>query len=264
MTVNHAKSLDRLVARVDEDRWLSSRYAPAPQRSALVALYGLNFELARIRLVVSEPTLGAIRFQWWREAIGEMDDPVRAGRHPVTAGLAPVLASGAVPAAGLLELVDGHQNAFETGDRAREPEGPLAVMAARLLAAGDLEGAGRIAAVAADFAAARRGDPAGQGGASAGVRAGHAEGHSAGPGEGLGEGLGEGPGDLDAQAEGAGRVDGERLRVPAPLRPALAHMALRHTYRRAAGRKDAGQARDGPSALRKRLIVLGAVLTGRI
>lgn len=209
------RDLDRLVARVDEDRWLSSRYAPPGQRAQLVALYGLNYELARIRLAVSEPTLGAIRFQWWREALEGLGEGAGAGRHAVTAALAPVVEAGGVPVTGLQGLVDGHQDAFEASDRGLEPEGALAELAARLL---DREAAaaaaGWIVPAAEAFAAARRG----------------------------------GAGEQRDGAMAAGRV-------PAVLRPALAHIALRRAYAAAGA---------GPSPLAKRLVVLRAVLSGRI
>ena len=67
-------AIDKRVRKVDEDRWISSRYAPSAQRRALTALYALAYELARVRLAVSEETLGLIRFQWWREALTELEE----------------------------------------------------------------------------------------------------------------------------------------------------------------------------------------------
>ena len=72
------EEIDKRVRRVDEDRWISSRFAPAAERRALVALYALAYELVRVREAVSEETLGLIRFQWWREAIQEIE----AGKPP--------------------------------------------------------------------------------------------------------------------------------------------------------------------------------------
>lgn len=61
--------LDALVRRIDEDRWLASRFANAGQRVRLMALYALNHEIARIAEGVREPALGDIRFAWWRDAL---------------------------------------------------------------------------------------------------------------------------------------------------------------------------------------------------
>ena len=77
-----------LVKQRDEDRWLASQYANENDCRRLLALYALQCELRRIPSAVSEPALGEIRLQWWREAFDEMrgDKPVRA--HPVVEELA--------------------------------------------------------------------------------------------------------------------------------------------------------------------------------
>lgn len=82
------ESLDHLVRRVDEDRWLASRFAPADVRADLIALYAFNYELARTAEVVSQPTLGDIRLAWWREAIAEIYEGRTPRSHPVVAALA--------------------------------------------------------------------------------------------------------------------------------------------------------------------------------
>jgi 15-cis-phytoene synthase len=64
--------LDRLVRRVDEDRWLALRFAPEEVRARLIALYAVNYEIARTAEIVSEPALGDIRLEWWRSALEQM------------------------------------------------------------------------------------------------------------------------------------------------------------------------------------------------
>jgi len=59
------------VRRYDNDRYLTALHAPASRRDALFALYAFNVEVAKTREAVSEPMIGQIRLQWWREAIGE-------------------------------------------------------------------------------------------------------------------------------------------------------------------------------------------------
>ncbi len=84
------------VRRLDHDRYLTTLFAPAEARARLIALYAFNTEVARVGEVVSEPIIGQMRLQWWREAIAE----AAAGRprkHPVVAGLVDVLAAGAAP-----------------------------------------------------------------------------------------------------------------------------------------------------------------------
>jgi phytoene synthase len=60
-----------LVRRVDEDRWLASRFAPPAARAKLIAIYALDYELSRIRSLVREPAAGALRLAWWRDAIAD-------------------------------------------------------------------------------------------------------------------------------------------------------------------------------------------------
>jgi len=73
----------RLIAReADPDRSLSALFAAAEARSDLFALYAFNAELARVTELVSEPGLGAIRLQWWREAIERAASGETIG-HPV-------------------------------------------------------------------------------------------------------------------------------------------------------------------------------------
>jgi phytoene synthase len=76
-----------LVRRHDRDRFQTVLFAPAAHREALFALYAFNYEIARVRERVSEPTLGRIRLEWWREAIAAAyeDGPVR--RHLVVEAL---------------------------------------------------------------------------------------------------------------------------------------------------------------------------------
>ncbi len=70
----------------DRERFLCSLFAHEPARSDLWALLAFNDEIARTRETVSEPTLGEIRLQWWRDAI----DAAYAGNarpHPVLRAL---------------------------------------------------------------------------------------------------------------------------------------------------------------------------------
>ena len=60
----------RTIARDgDLDRYVSALFAPGACREHLFALYAFNVELARIGDQVSEPQLGEIRLQWWRDAL---------------------------------------------------------------------------------------------------------------------------------------------------------------------------------------------------
>ena len=147
--------IDKRVRRVDEDRWISSRFAAAPERRALIALYALAYELVRVREAVSEETLGLIRFEWWREAIAEIEAGKAPRGHDVCLALAEETAAARLKPGALQKLVDGYQAAFLDGDRAKEPEGWLALMAANVMTPVH-NWAGEIQEVAPAYAATRR------------------------------------------------------------------------------------------------------------
>lgn len=95
------EAMAALVRRHDPDRFLTTLFAPAAQRDALLVLYAFNHELARAREVVSEPPLALIRLHWWREVVeGEQR------RHEVASPLSEAIAAGALHAADLLALID--------------------------------------------------------------------------------------------------------------------------------------------------------------
>lgn len=90
-------ALDSLVRRVDEDRWLASRFALARVRARLVAIYAVYYEIARVAETVSEPGLGHIRLTWWREALGEIGAGGAPRAHPALAAYAETMAGVALP-----------------------------------------------------------------------------------------------------------------------------------------------------------------------
>ncbi|MEE2692910.1 MAG: squalene/phytoene synthase family protein [Pseudomonadota bacterium] len=125
----------------DEDRWLTTQFAPEAACARLSALFAFYREIERIPHAVTEPPLGEIRLQWWREAIDEIVKDKTPRAHPVVSAMA---ASGLCEP-GAIELLSGMIDA-----RARllydEPfaslddltrwfdatEGALAVVAARV------------------------------------------------------------------------------------------------------------------------------------
>jgi NADH dehydrogenase [ubiquinone] 1 alpha subcomplex assembly factor 6 len=71
----------------DSDRYVAALFAPASRRGDLLALYAFNLELARSRETVSQPVLGRIRLQWWRDVVAESYAGT-ARRHQVAQPLA--------------------------------------------------------------------------------------------------------------------------------------------------------------------------------
>ena len=89
----------------DRDRWLACLFAPVALRPHLDALYAFNLEIARVREIVSDPRLGEMRFQWWRDAIEgvAMGD---AQAHPVAAALGDTIRRFQLPTKALIDLID--------------------------------------------------------------------------------------------------------------------------------------------------------------
>jgi NADH dehydrogenase [ubiquinone] 1 alpha subcomplex assembly factor 6 len=95
-----------LVRRHDRDRFQTALFASARRREALFALYAFNYEIARVRETVSEPVLGQIRLQWWRENIAAAFEggPVRP--HIVVEALTDVIRACALTRAHFDRMVD--------------------------------------------------------------------------------------------------------------------------------------------------------------
>ncbi len=81
-----------MVRAGDEDRWLASRFAPKVTRERLIALYAFNLEIASIAQKVTEPRLGELRLQWWRDATEAIFNGGTVPDHPVALGLAKLVA----------------------------------------------------------------------------------------------------------------------------------------------------------------------------
>ncbi len=100
----------RQVQTGDRERFLLTMVLPAEARPALLAILAFHLEIARTREVVSEPLLGRIRLQWWREAL----DDLRAGtirKHEVIEALAEVQEK--LDFGPLLALIDARETDLE-------------------------------------------------------------------------------------------------------------------------------------------------------
>ena len=135
--------------RDDPDRYLTAMLAAPPHRDHLFALYAFNVEIAKIREVVSEPMLGEIRLQWWRDVIEEIyGGTVR--RHAVAQALDATVKARQLSRGHFDALIDAR--AFDLTDEppattaalveyADGTSGRLAVLALQALNARDKEAA---------------------------------------------------------------------------------------------------------------------------
>ncbi len=94
-----------LIRQHDPDRFLLSVLMPAEYHKALWALFAFNYEVAKTREVVSETTIGLIRLQWWREAIGEIYDGLPIRKHEILDDLAEAIKRYDLPREAFEELI---------------------------------------------------------------------------------------------------------------------------------------------------------------
>lgn len=97
-----------LVARHDRERYLPGLFVPAGRRWAWFALLAANHEIAKTAEVVSEPTIGQIRLQWWRESLDGIE--ARTPRHhEVVTPLAEAVGRGWLDLAALRAVIDARK-----------------------------------------------------------------------------------------------------------------------------------------------------------
>lgn len=97
-----------IARRHDRERYLACLFAPAGRRDALLAVLAANHEIAKTAEVVSEPDIGRIRLQWWRETL----DGIDAGRpraHEVAVPLAAAVARHGLRLERLRAVIDARE-----------------------------------------------------------------------------------------------------------------------------------------------------------
>jgi NADH dehydrogenase [ubiquinone] 1 alpha subcomplex assembly factor 6 len=100
------------IRRYDRDRTLTVLAAPRQAAADLAVLYAFNLEIALVRDSVTEPMLGRIRLQWWREALAELFEG-RPRRHAVLESLAALHARRPLSRAHFDRLIDARETEFD-------------------------------------------------------------------------------------------------------------------------------------------------------
>src|ERR1700716_562271 len=98
-----------LVRRHDRDRFQTVLFAPAARREALFALYAFNYEIARVRESVTQPILGQIRLQWWRDNIAAAFEGGPVRQHVVAAPLTGAIRELALTRADFDRLIEARE-----------------------------------------------------------------------------------------------------------------------------------------------------------
>ncbi len=99
-----------LVRRHDRDRFQTVLFAPATHREALFALYAFNYEIARVRERVTEPTLGRMRLEWWRETVAAAYEGGPVRRHIVVEALTAAIHEHALAREHFERLIDARDD----------------------------------------------------------------------------------------------------------------------------------------------------------
>ena len=90
-------------ARAGEpERYLAALLAPAQAREALLAIAAFAAELRRIPAAVSDPMIGEIRLQWWRDALAT----ATASGHPVADAVVAAIDRHRLPPALFLAAIE--------------------------------------------------------------------------------------------------------------------------------------------------------------
>jgi 15-cis-phytoene synthase len=96
----------RVAARAFEmDRYLAALLAPAAAREDLLALAAFAGEIGRIPLFVTEPMMGRIRLQWWREVLESRGD----GGNPIASAVIAAVNRHNLEVDQLVRFIDAHE-----------------------------------------------------------------------------------------------------------------------------------------------------------
>ncbi|MBV8890138.1 MAG: squalene/phytoene synthase family protein [Alphaproteobacteria bacterium] len=142
LATHRVASLAALLRDRDPGRYRTALFAPPPRREGLFALYAFNDEIARVRERVSEPMLGQIRLQWWREVIDAAYRGARPRAHAVVAPLTAAIREFAPSRAYFETLIDARERDLDDAapatlaaleDYAEASSSPLVCLALEVL-----------------------------------------------------------------------------------------------------------------------------------
>ena len=128
--------------KADPDRYRAALMADAQGRQDLLILYAFHYELSKVPDVTTEPMLGQIRYEWWREAIDEIYTGREVRRHEISTPLAELLKRTDVPRFWVDRLIDGRardldpqpfKDIEDARSYARQTSGQLLQIAVKIL-----------------------------------------------------------------------------------------------------------------------------------
>lgn len=108
--------------RTEPDRYLAALLAPQAVSSDLIALAAFVGDIARIVHAVSDPMMGELRLQWWRDALVNLRRGTATG-SPIADTVGAVMRSCALPEALFMSIIDARSRDLD----AQEPLSDTAV-----------------------------------------------------------------------------------------------------------------------------------------
>ena len=109
MTYQLHEQVHSRVKKADPDRVRAAYFAEEKARQRLMLLYAFHLELAKVPELVSEPMIGQIRYQWWREAIAEIYETDSVRKHEITTPLRQLFMEYEIPRFWVDQLIDGRE-----------------------------------------------------------------------------------------------------------------------------------------------------------
>ncbi|MCB1510637.1 MAG: squalene/phytoene synthase family protein [Hyphomicrobiaceae bacterium] len=107
-----AEDIRQRARQTNYDWYLAALLAPRAARADLLVLAAFSGEVARIPSAVSEPMMGAIRLQWWRDVL---DQPAGATiGHPLADALRELIARHRLTKAHLHAQIDAAEQALQS------------------------------------------------------------------------------------------------------------------------------------------------------
>ncbi len=128
--------------KADPDRYRAALMSDDQGRDDLLILYAFHYELSKVPDVTSEPMLGQIRYEWWREAVDEIYTDKAVRRHEISTPLSEMLRRTNVPRFWVDRLIDGRARDLDPQpfadmqaacDYARQTSGQLMQIAVKTL-----------------------------------------------------------------------------------------------------------------------------------
>jgi len=95
-----------IVRTQDKDRFLIGLMMPRVKRYDIWPLYAFHYEVSKTAEIVTEPMMGNIRLQWWRDAIEEIYTNKPPRQHEVVEPLAAVIKKYDLPKDNFLALIN--------------------------------------------------------------------------------------------------------------------------------------------------------------